>query len=378
MMPKLLSLCARDHGYETMYSLLDQELTVLHKTTADSSWIQMLYEAEHHGIAPLLYKHINHIGWGAIPKQFKRQLQSLFLRNRNASNIRNHAMQEILTAYDAADIKVLLVKGIALANFTYSDPGLRPMRDIDILVSQEKLLKAQNILKYLGWLQQEHNIPDDYYHLPPASKTIDDLPVTIELHRNLLPFHARYPRWPFEKSWDTACTGKFTDKIFYTLSLEDTLRLVYLHGFQAPLTYEPFRLIHVADMITLTEKYLDAINWERIRADEPTLPAIISRFHFLTPLQERVIIRLNLETRNEPDGIGLPYNGWPRRRLTETDIKDLFQLVKETLWPSTWWLQVYHGHLQGLYYWRARLFEHPRMVWRWFKDYCRADLNEKQ
>jgi hypothetical protein len=376
MMLKLLPLCARDYGHETMYSLLDQELTVLHKTPADSLWIQMLYDAEHHGLAPLLHKHINYIGWGAVPKRFKRLLQSLFLRSRYASSVRNQAIQEILTAYDAADIQVLLVKGIALANFAYSDPGLRPMRDIDLLVSQENILQAQHILHDLGWRSADHDISNDYYHLPPLIKILDGLPVPIELHRNLLPLHASYPRWPLEKSWNAAHAGKINDRAFRTLSLEDTLRSVYLHGFQAPLTYEPFRLIHVADMVTLTEKYLDAMNWEHIRVEEPILPAVISRFHFLTPLQERVIVRLNLDVRWKPRGIGLPYSGWPRRRLADMDSHAFMQLAKDTLWPSAWWMQVYHGHLAGFLYWHARLFEHPRMLWRWAKDYYLAEIKK--
>ena len=376
MISKLLQLCARDTGHEAMYSQLEQLLAVIQKTAADSSWNKTLYAAEHEGLGPLLHKHLNHIGWGSVPQHFRRLLQSLFLRSKNASGIRNQAMQEVLTAYDAAGIQVLLVKGIALANFAYSDPGLRPMRDIDLLVSEDNLLPAQHILHDLGWQSENHDIPNDYYHLPPLTKTLDRLPVTIELHRNLLPLHARYPRWPFEKSWKAARAGKINGRVFHTLSLEDTLRTVYLHGFQAPLTYEPFRLIHVADMVTLAENYLDAINWEHLWAEEPILPAVLSRFHFLTPLQKCVINRLKLDIRHEPRGVGLPYSGWPYRRLADTDNKELMQLAKDTFWPSTWWMQVYHGYLAGFFYWQARLFEHPRILWRWAKDYYLAEIKK--
>ena len=378
MMAKLLQLCARDTGHAAMYSQLEQLLAGLQKTATDASWNQTLYEAEHQGLAPLLYKHLNHIGLGPVPKQFKRMLQSLFLRNRNAAGIRNQAMQEILIAYAAAGIQVLLVKGIALANFAYSDPGLRPMRDIDLLVSEDKLFQAQDILHDLGWQVQDHDIPSDYYHLPPLVKTIDGLPVAIELHRNLLPYQARYPRWPFEKSWGTAHAGTIGGRDFHTLCLEETLRSVYLHGFQAPLTYEPFRLIHVADMLTLTEKYLDAMNWENVRAEEPILPAVISRLHFLTPLPETVISRLQLDIRRKPKGVGLPYSGWPRRRLEDTDKKDLMQLAKDTLWPSAWWMQIYHGHLAGFFYWKARFWEHPKMLLRWAIDYYLAEIKKQK
>lgn len=372
-MRQLLALCARDTGSEAMYSLLEQALAGFRQSATDASWRQLLHEAEHHGMAPLFYRHLGQLGGATLPPSSRRLLQSLYLRGRHAADIRNRAMADILAAYDAAGIRVLLVKGIALANSAYSEPGLRPMRDIDLLVARDQLAAARDILAGLGWqMEQHHDIPEGYYHLPPLVKILDGLPVTIELHGNLLPLHARYPRWPLERSWDTAATGQLHDRSYRTLSLEDTLRTVYLHGFQAPLTYEPFRLIHVADMVTLTEKYLDDIQWEQVLAAEPILPAVISRFHFLTPLRERVIEKLGCDIGRKPTGIGRPYQGWPRRRLADTNGGELPRLLLDTLWPPEWWLQVYHGRLSGIGYWQARLLIHPRMLCRWVRDFIHA------
>ncbi|MGR0482114.1 MAG: nucleotidyltransferase family protein [Candidatus Electronema sp. V4] len=169
----------------------------------------------------------------------RRALQSLRLRSRHASGIRSRAAAEIISTCAA--------EGIALAGAVYSEPGLRPMRDIDLLLRHEDAARTEELLLALGWQQETgHDIPPDYYHLPPLVKTMDGLPVTVELHRNLLPLHARYPRWPLEKSWHSSRPVAIGGAACRTLSWEDTLRSVYLHGFQAPLSYEPFRLIHVA------------------------------------------------------------------------------------------------------------------------------------
>jgi hypothetical protein len=382
MIRKILSLCARNTGHQAMYSRLEQALLIFESTAGADAWNQLLYEAEQQGLAPLLYHHSKQIDF-QFPQDFRRLLHSLYLRSRQANTVRNRAVAEILTRYHAADIPVLAIKGIALCNFLYEEPGLRPMRDMDLLVRESDLDAAQAILLDLEYLPAEqHDIPEDYYHLPPLVKTIAGLPVTIELHRNLLPFHPRYPLWPLEKSYADNRSFIINGITARTLSLEETLQYVYLHGFQAPLTYEPFRLVHVADMVGLVEKYSEQINQKLLQKRWPAAINVLSRFHSLTPLQDKVISRCNLpveEQQNQADHLaGQPYQGWPQRHLKDTGIGQLPRLVRDSLLPSRWWIQLYYGHLSGYGYWRARLFEHPREVWRWLKGYFLLYMNTRK
>ncbi len=193
--------------------------------------------------------------------------------------------------------------------------------------------------------------------------------MVIEVHHNLLPFHPQYPLWPLEKSYDSALEFDINGVTARTLCLEDTLWYVYLHGFQAPLTYEPFRFMHVADMVTLVEKFHEEIDWQVMQKEMPTLVNILSRFHFLTPWQKNISDQLKLDIRDQPGRAGLPYNGWPLRKIKEVKRTKLFNLALDTLWPTKWWTQVYYGHLRGRGYWKARFIDHPRMVWRWVKAY---------
>ena len=370
MIRKILALCSRDFGHEVMYSQLDQALVAFQDR--GFSWDYLIHEAEKQGVAPLLYKHISSLDF-KIPDKARRLLQSLYLRNRRSNTIRNKVVAEILRAYEVERIDVLLVKGIALCNFAYSEIGLRPMRDIDLLVKKIDLPKAKKILSELGYRPAlDHNIPNDYFHLVPMGKVIDGLPVNIELHHNLLPFHLQYPLWPLEKSYGTARELEINGTRARTLGLEDTLWYVYLHGFQAPLTYEPFRFMHVADIVNLVEKFLVLINWQEVCKEAPTFLNIISRFHYLTPWQKNVTQQLGLDVSDQPGGHGLPYRGWPLRKLKAVTKTDFISLAKDTLWPSQWWLQIYYGHLRGPDYLKARFIGHPRVVWRWAKTYWYA------
>ncbi|MCI5142323.1 MAG: hypothetical protein D3909_11530 [Candidatus Electrothrix sp. ATG1] len=272
------------------------------------------------------------------------------------------------------NIALLLVKGIALSNFAYDEIGMRPMRDIDLLVSKDDLAQVKGILLQLGYLPDDkHVVPDDYYHLTPMTKNIDGLPVSLEVHHNLLPFHPQYPLWPLEKSYNTALEFEINGVTARTLNLEDTLWHVYLHGFQAPLTYEPFRLIHVADLVTLIEKFHDQINWQAAKEERQPLINALFCLHHLTPWCKQTLEQLELlHIPDRPRQAGLPFNGWPLRKIKKTHWTKLPSLAKETLWPSRWWMQVYYGHLKGSCYWKARCIDHPRMIWRWVKAYWYA------
>ena len=375
-MQKILALCACDTSHATMSGKLRSALAVF--PSQESTWEHLIHSAEQHGIASLLYKHIREIDC-QIPEASRRLLQSLYLRNRMASRVRNKAVVEIVNAYHLEGIDVLLVKGIALCNFVYSEIGLRPMRDIDLLVKKSDLKRAERVLLDLGYTPaQHHAIPDDYYHLVPLERNIDGLPVGIELHHNLLPIHPQYPLWPLERSYAYAREIEIDGTTARTLSLEDTLYYVYLHGFQAPLTYEPYRLMHVADIVSLVEKYLSDLNWSHIQRETPTLINSVSRFHFLTPWSKSVRIHLRFDIRKKPKGVGHAFSGWPLQKIKNEKPRNIPVLLKETLIPSRWWLQVYYGHLHGCSYWKARCFNHPRTLWRWVKVYWSAYLKNRK
>jgi len=371
MIRTILGLCSRDLGHEVMISRLNDALAMFKRKGL--SWELLIHEAEKQGVAPLLYKHVSTLAF-EIPDSSRRLLQSLYLRNRRSNTIRNAAIVEVLQEFGLEKIDVLLVKGIALSNFAYSEIGLRPMRDVDLLVKKSDLARANEILFELGYLPEDNeDIPDDYYHLIPMRKIIDGLPLTIELHSNLLPFHPQYPLWPFEKSWSCSREVVLNGTSASTLSLEDTLCYVYLHGFQAPLTYEPYRLMHVADMVSLVERFVDIIHWQEVEQKSPTLLNVISRFHYLTPLQRHVSEHLKLDLGGQPHGrYARPYTGWPQRKLKNVKYAQLVSLAKETFWPSRWWVQIYYGHLSGPGYLKARFFYHPRAIWRWMKTYLHA------
>jgi hypothetical protein len=61
------------------------------------------------------------------------------------------ATVRVLTAFRAAGIETLVLKGVALAALHYRDRGARPMDDIDVLVPWRHAASAWRILECCGW-----------------------------------------------------------------------------------------------------------------------------------------------------------------------------------------------------------------------------------
>ncbi len=367
MIVELLAICARDVGTEQMYRLLHSQL---HKFAGQNpSWEELIARAEHHGLAPLFLKHVQALGY-PLPRKVRLVLQSLALRSGQAARIRNEAVAGILRLCQAENIEVITAKGIALASFLYSQPGLRPMRDVDLLVGEADLPKMQAILGELGYTPEvREDIPEDYYHLVPMARKVEGMVITIEVHRNLLPYHREYPAWPLERSLGASLPVAIGGVRARTLCLEDMLRHLYLHGLRAPLTYEPYRLIHLADIMTLVEQRYEQIDWDRVREDFPAVQRVLSAFHCLTPWTDSVVQHLNLNLATAPDQPGMGYHGWPRRRPQAGNFMELPGLIRDTFIPSQWWMQIYYGCLPGQGLMRARWVDHPLMLYRWLKAF---------
>lgn len=337
----------------------------------DGCWETLVHQAEHQGVASLLYKHLARIDF-VLPDGWDRILRSLYQRTRLSNQIRNRCAAEIISLLQQRQVAVLALKGIALGNCVYDDPSWRPMRDIDLLVGAQDADRAERCLVDCGYRQDQlHAVDDDHYHLPPLVKNVEELPVSVELHHHLLPLDGNFPRWPLEKCNKAAMSISIGAAATATLGLEDNLYYLYLHGLRAPLSYEPFRLVHIADLVSLVERYSEQIDWTGLQEALPQLRVILSRLHFITPWPDKLLSELALDIGSEPQGCGEPYSGWPLIKFKNVSASALPALLKDTLWPPQWWTQVHYGQIDGTGYYRVRLFDHPRTVWRWIKGSIR-------
>jgi hypothetical protein len=295
------------------------------------------------------------------------------LRHRDANAIRTDTLSLILDAFLDEEIPVLVLKGAALAHVVYPSPGLRPMRDIDLLVPRDRARQAQSLLVSLGY---QESAPKSFsrqahHHLPPMSKSVGGMTVTVELHHRLL-LYGRSP--DFDSLWSTKTYFDLDGREAYTLAPVEMLWHIYRHSFGFPLISEPMRLIWVADFVSLVEKCLEQIDWADLRRRYPQLWNILPLFHSMTPWSERVQERLQLALEPVPQGAGENFQGWPTASLaTQRANKGWLSMLRDTFWPSSWWMRLYYGlDGRGSTWWWHRVVRHPLHIlgWvgRWIQD----------
>lgn len=371
MSPSLLQLCARIESHGRWHRAFATACATFRQ------WDSLVDLAEEQGLGPLLHRHLTEVG-GEVPVSLLRGLRFLCLRHHQANAILMDALGQVLALLESAGLPCLVLKGAALCQTLYPESGLRPMRDIDLLLTWEDAAQAHLLLQKNGFRVSGDVLPERYFHLTPLVQNIEGMEVCVELHHGLFPADPPYSQSPpFGELYDRARPFEVAGVTAHSLADEEMLWHLYQHGFHAPLTYEPYRLIAVADIIGLVEARLESLDWDRIRAVYPQLYRILPLFDHISPWKGEVLEKISSTGGTVFGGAGLSFQGWPRSKFAKPKARGLVMILYNTFLPSRWWLMLYYGKVAGgwslLWCW---LVLHPMHILRWVKIYGLRSLRE--
>lgn len=358
----LLDVCARIEGHTTQHKLVQRFSSEV------QNWQSLLQQAELEGLTPLLNKHLSE-SESVYPAWVKRSLHLSCKHHCRQAEMRIQVLLELLALLRKNGIETLLLKGSALAYTLYPDPALRPMRDIDLLLRPEDAQRAHDLLKAGGFTQAEAVIPPDHFHLPPLYRQAGKTSICIEIHRGLYPnCPPYYPKVDFNRLFKTGQRFRIGDGEAVTFADEEMLHYLYQHGFHAPLTYEPYKLINAADLIGFTERHCNSLDWEHIEKKFPLLYRALPMLHSIAPWDSaKVPARFLKDRRLEPR----PYGGWPHKRLKDLKAAGnrLPEILAKTFLPSIWWLKLYYGADTTIKRLICLCWHHPRHIFWWARMY---------
>ena len=183
----------------------------------------------------LLYKHLESVGSGRMPRPVFMELWRRYENNARANLIRTRELLRVLGLFSAQGILALPYKGPALAEQLYGSIALREFEDLDILVRFSDVLRAKSVLLAEGYQ------PD--YPLRPAVEGAF-LRSRAQYHRVLV--HASTgvkvelhwktdPDFPVERGddegwWASRFTMPLLDGSIRCFSREELLMVLCLHG----------------------------------------------------------------------------------------------------------------------------------------------------
>ena len=153
-------------------------------------WQRFLGLAQVERAVPVVYPRLRTLAASSVPADVLDQMRRLAMVSDFAMLHLEGRMRESLRALEAADVRVMLLKGAALAHTAYSGIRQRPMSDLDLLVDPSNAHLARRLMLGNGWRDLIGGIPahvyERHHHLPPLHDTRSP-ELQLEIHTALFP-----------------------------------------------------------------------------------------------------------------------------------------------------------------------------------------------
>ncbi|TSA11708.1 MAG: hypothetical protein D4R74_12655 [Betaproteobacteria bacterium] len=227
-------------------------------------WQETLELALHHGVASLLHRALE--SRGALPG-LAQPVRAALEHQRRATaldNLRNYGQfRRVARALRGHGIAVIALKGLHLAELVYRDISLRPMADLDILVSRSQVEQTVGALHELDFGHAQ-NLAGEAGAMLDIKCNIGfaprDVDIWLEVHWSLDEPPARFAA-VLEDIWRSAVPARVGDADTLVMSPEFLLLHVCAH-LACNHTFA-FSLRALCDIAEIARKY-SALDWAAV------------------------------------------------------------------------------------------------------------------
>lgn len=242
-----------------------------------AAWQTFQLASRVHGVAPLLYKKLAAAPW--LDESTRARLEEQYQLNSQRLTRMQTELQEILALFSRRQIPLLPLKGSILAPLYYSDPGLRPMADLDVLIHPADFAASARLLAELGyrqetvhWKHTEFCKPDNRQVVSTSGEHPDN-PRKLELHLHCRETFGGPTVELTELMWANAAPGALLGQPALLLRPEALWLHLLVHA-----TYHIWqgkgRLIHLYDLALLSPHLNDPSPWLDMLDGRFTYPAL--------------------------------------------------------------------------------------------------------
>ena len=238
-------------------------------SASDEQWALLARLADWHGVAPLLLRRLQGlVPMPSIPAVAAARLRDSHQRTAMRNMLWLRELARLLRGLGDRGIDVMVLKGAYLASTVYGDPGLRAMKDVDVLVRRCDLAAAYRALGELGYdtgelADLEAHIEVEcarHHHLPPVTMAGTG---PVEVHWSITPPCVQVSidiDGVWERAGETCIAGARAmamapDDLLLHLSLHAALQ----HRFR-------MRQRHLCDIAVTLTRFRDRIDWARLAA----------------------------------------------------------------------------------------------------------------
>ncbi len=116
---------------------------------AECNWARFSLLARHHGLVPILYRALEE-RTASVPADWLQIFKAEYVTNAFHNQLARSSIDEIGAAFSSAGIPAIVMKGAALLRTLYGDQGLRILGDVDLLVDECDVERADAQLQAQG------------------------------------------------------------------------------------------------------------------------------------------------------------------------------------------------------------------------------------
>jgi hypothetical protein len=158
-----------------------------------AAWEVARWATQVHGIGPLLAERLRHSeAWSLLATEFTTYLEEQYRLNGQRTALLLGELQALCEAAEQRGVVLVPLKGAALASHFYTDPALRPLADLDLLIRPQDGSVLDELLLTLGYQRGTSTERHQVYSCRPQGKIVStrgehpDNPRNVELHHRLV------------------------------------------------------------------------------------------------------------------------------------------------------------------------------------------------
>jgi hypothetical protein len=135
-------------------------------------WMALIRLAMRHDVMPLLYRSLQRVCPDSVPANIFGPLGARYREQAKQAQCRAEELVRILPLFEEQGIPAVPYKGPTLAQRLYGDLSLREFGDLDIMILERDVPRAQDLIRRNGY---------DFACLKDASKLAEYVPINREL-----------------------------------------------------------------------------------------------------------------------------------------------------------------------------------------------------
>jgi hypothetical protein len=213
---------------------------------AAGDWARLLVMARRHRLGPLLHWRLGDDPLAkGVPKPFAEAIAANFAKHSRRVVELQAEVSRIQRIMRENEIPAVFLRGAFLAFHVYRQPGLRPLRDLDVLVPEEDAQAASNALR-TSILRRPGRPADE-----PGMR------IDVEFHTRLMDQSRRFDPAFDAGTWNRLISRVVAEEEVWYLSPADQLLHLILQALHDdPRNCRPIVFTDIAQLVTQT-----GINW---------------------------------------------------------------------------------------------------------------------